>query len=164
MDLASEVRAGRFRRDLYYRLRVVPIHLPPLRKRGDDVLLLVQHFLERFSELHGKPCPVVPAEVRGSLLRHTWPGNVRELRNAIERAVLLGDGPLDLDDLALEDDAPQAVGVLPFPASLDVIERVAAAAMLAHCEGNKSQAALRLGISRKRLYQLLAAGAKEGAG
>ncbi|HEX8274357.1 MAG TPA: sigma-54 dependent transcriptional regulator [Longimicrobiaceae bacterium] len=155
-DLAAETRAGRFRRDLYYRLRVVPIHLPPLRERGEDVLLLVQHFLERFSELHGKPCPAVPAEVHAALLRHAWPGNVRELRNAVERAVLLGDGALALDDLALEDDeAPPASGALPFPASLDVIERAAAAAMLHHCEGNKSQAALRLGISRKRLYQLL---------
>ncbi|HEX2190781.1 MAG TPA: sigma-54 dependent transcriptional regulator [Longimicrobiaceae bacterium] len=164
-DLAEEVRRGRFRRDLYYRLRVVPVHLPPLRERGDDVLLLMQHFLEHFSELHGKPCPTVPAEVRAALLRHTWPGNVRELRNAVERAVLLGDGTVRLEDLALEEEevAP-ASGVLPFPAPLDAIERAAAVAMLRYCEGNKSQAAMRLGIGRKRLYQLLAGQPEGGMG
>lgn len=157
-DLAAEVRQGQFRRDLYYRLRVVPVHLPPLRERGDDVLLLVEHFLERFSEIHGKPAPLLPPEVRASLVKHTWPGNVRELRNAVERAVLLCDGAIRIEDLALEvDETSPTSGVLPFPASLDVIERAAAVAMLQHCDGNKSQAALRLGISRKRLYQLLAA-------
>jgi DNA-binding NtrC family response regulator len=155
-DLAAEVRAGRFRRDLYYRLRVVPVHLPPLRDRGEDVLLLVRHFVERFSELHDREQPVLSSEARAVILRHSWPGNVRELRNAVERAVLLGDGTIRPDDLALEEDEPPAPsGVLPFPAPLEAIERAAAVAMLQHCDGNKSQAALRLGIGRKRLYQLL---------
>src|SRR5690606_9669226 len=97
VNLPEAVRQGSFRQDLYYRLNTVPIHLPALRERGDDVIVIAQHFLKRFSEEYEVSPPLTP-EIRRALLAHTWPGNVRELRNAIERAVLLGDGRLYVED------------------------------------------------------------------
>jgi len=88
-DLAAEIRAGRFREDLFYRLNVVTIELPPLRARGDDVIRLAELFLKKFSAQYALPEPALSADVRAALSAHTWPGNVRELRNAIERALLL---------------------------------------------------------------------------
>jgi len=141
---------------------VVPIHLPPLRERGEDVLLLAEHFLEQFSVEYGIPRPVLTPEARRALLAHPWPGNVRELRNAMERAVLLGDGRVEPEHILAGSVggegvvAGAAAAALPFPASLDAIERAAARAMLERCGGNKSMAAAALGISRSRLYRLLA--------
>ncbi len=88
-DLESEVRAGRFRSDLYFRLKVVSIHLPPLNERGDDILLLARHFLREFSRQFQKDFRDVTPEAARLLLSYRWPGNVRELRNLIERVVLL---------------------------------------------------------------------------
>jgi len=157
VNLPEAVRQGSFRQDLYYRLNTVPIHLPALRERGDDVIVIAQHFLKRFSEEYEVSPPLTP-EIRRALLAHTWPGNVRELRNAIERAVLLGDGRLYVEDL-FPEDAPGGVGSgpIPFPARMEVIQQAAASAMLERCRGNKSEAAKMLGISRKHLYTLLAA-------
>ena len=158
-DLAGEVRAGRFREDLFYRLNVLPIHLPALRDRGEDVLLLAEHFVARFADEYGVGTPVIDGEVRRSLLSHSWPGNVRELRNSIERAMLLGEGTLTVADLFQEGPAAApstgAAGALPFPATMDEIESAAARAMVARFDGNKSAAADALGISRSRLYRLL---------
>lgn len=157
-DLATEVREGRFREDLYYRLNVVSLHLPPLRERGDDVLLLAEAFLERFSAQYRVPEPLLNPEVRRTLLAHAWPGNVRELRNAIERAVLLSPpGNLDIGELAPATPVA-AAGELPFPARLEDIVRAAAQAMLQATGGNRSEAARRLGISRSRLQRLLEGG------
>jgi DNA-binding NtrC family response regulator len=156
VDLQQAIRDGRFRQDLYYRLNVVPIHLPALRERGDDVLLLADHFLARFCKEYEIHPPVIPEDIRRALRAHAWPGNVRELRNAIERAVLLGDGNLFVEDLFPRQSGPTPVeGVLPFPASLQEIEEAAARAMVDRCGGNKSEAAKALGISRKHLYALL---------
>ena len=157
-DLASEVRDGRFREDLYYRLNVVSLHLPALRVRGEDVLLLAEAFLKKFSAQYRLPEPPLAPEVRRVLLAHAWPGNVRELRNAIERALLLSPpGNLDIGELA--PAAPvAAAGELPFPARLDDIVRAAARAMLQATGGNRSEAARRLGISRSRLQRLLDGG------
>ncbi|HEX6938462.1 MAG TPA: sigma 54-interacting transcriptional regulator [Longimicrobiales bacterium] len=158
VDLARAVREGRFREDLYYRLNVVPIHLPPLRERGDDVLLLASHFLEQFSAEYDVPRPALTPDVRRALLAYPWPGNVRELRNAIERAVLLGGGELRTEDLfPASPPRDPAGGPLPFPARLDEIEVAAARAMVERYDGNKSAAAEALGISRSRLYRLLGA-------
>jgi len=88
----EEVRAGRFREDLYYRLHVIPVPLPPLRDRGDDVLALAEAFLAKSAAEEGKRFQRFDAEARATLLRHTWPGNVRELENAIRTAVVLHDG------------------------------------------------------------------------
>ncbi len=159
VDLAAAVARGEFREDLFYRLSVIPIHLPPLRDRGEDVVLIAEHFLRTLSQQYGLPTPGIGPELRRSLLMHSWPGNVRELRNSLERALLLSDGHLDPADLFPQ--APVARGggggdgAIPFPATLAEIERSAATAMLERFEGNKSAAADALGISRSRLYRLL---------
>jgi DNA-binding NtrC family response regulator len=154
-DLTAEVRAGRFREDLFYRLNVVSLHLPALHERGDDVLLLAAAFIKRFSAQYGVPEPALRPDVARALVAHAWPGNVRELRNAVERALLLSPpGQLDIAELA--PAAPMAsAGELPFPARLDEIVRAAARAMLTTTGGNRSEAARRLGISRSRLQRLL---------
>jgi DNA-binding NtrC family response regulator len=157
VDLAEAVREARFRQDLFYRLNVIPIHIPPLRDRGEDVLLLARHFVEAVARRHGMEIPALTPSIMARLRAYDWPGNVRELRNAMERAALLGDGRLNPDDLALGANtvARLGAGPLPFPASLAEIERAAAVASLAHTGGNKSAAADLLGISRTRLYRLL---------
>jgi formate hydrogenlyase transcriptional activator len=91
-DLAADVRAGRFREDVFYRLNVFPIHLPPLRARKGDIPELAAHFLARFAREHGKPASVIPARVLRVLEAHDWPGNVRELQNVVERAVIVSEG------------------------------------------------------------------------
>jgi two-component system response regulator HydG len=157
-DLLAEVQARRFREDLYYRLSVIPIHLPPLRERGDDVILLAEHFITSLCEEYDLPRPDLSRALQDRLLSHSWPGNVRELRNAIERALLLGGGSeLRAENLFGEQQPAPAAreegSPLPFPASLEQIELAAVRAMLDQTEGNKSAAARRLGISRSRLHR-----------
>ncbi len=154
-DLTAAVHAGRFREDLFYRLNVVALELPPLRERGDDVILLADSFLRRFSAQYQLPQPMISPDVRRALLAHPWPGNVRELRNTIERAVLLSPpGTFALAELAPRRPPPTG-GPLPFPATLAEIQRAAARAMLDQAGGNRSEAARRLAISRSRLQRLL---------
>ena len=156
VDLTAAVARKEFREDLFYRLNVIPIHLPPLRERGEDVALIAEHFLGALASQYGLDAPAISPELRRALINHPWPGNVRELRNALERALLLGDGALDPSDLfPLGAPAAPGSGEIPFPARLDEIERSAAAAMLRRFDGNKSAAADALGISRSRLYRLL---------
>ena len=162
-DLAAMVKDGRFRRDLFYRLNVLRASLPPLRERGNDVIVLTEHFLDRFAREYSVPRPTLSPETRQLLLSYSWPGNIRELRNAVERAVLMGDGTLRADDL-LENREPAGEsggGVIPFPSTMDEIEQAAARAMVARFAGNKTAAADALRISRTRLYRLL--GEEEGA-
>jgi len=167
-DLEQRVREGRFRKDLYYRLNVIPLSLPPLRARGRDVLLLADHFLNAFAAEHDLPQPTLNAEIREALLAYYWPGNVRELRNSIERSLLLGDGRIDPNDLLLEscmtgpdsgatvrNGNGRGLSRLSFPNSMEEIQRHAARTTVAECGGNKSRAAQILQISRKRLYTLL---------
>ena len=162
VDLAASVRRGEFREDLYYRLNVVPIELPPLRARGDDVVALASAFVQRFATEYGMPVPqLTPAAIR-SLRERSWRGNVRELRNAVERAVLLAQGPtIDAADLAEVAGGLAPSGELPFPATLAALERAAAERMLALCDGNKTEAARRLDISRPRLARLLGASGRK---
>ncbi len=157
-DLSAEVRAGRFREDLFYRLNVVSLELPPLRARGDDVIRLAEFFLKKFTVQYRLPEPPVTATVRSALSAHHWPGNVRELRNVMERALLLSPpGTLEVSEIdAPESHPPQSVdGALPFPARLSEIVQAAARAMLNLTLGNRSEAARRLGISRSRLHRLI---------
>jgi two-component system, NtrC family, response regulator HydG len=104
-DLEQAVKAGRFRLDLFFRLNVVPIHIPPLRERRDDVPLLLEHFVRRFCKLHFRTVPGFTARALRALLNHAWPGNIRELENVIERGVILADegAPLDLPQLFTVD-------------------------------------------------------------
>ena len=156
--MPEEIQAGRFREDLYYRLKVLSIHLPPLRERGEDVILLTHHFLDFFSQRLKKRFDRVSPEAARAILGHTWPGNVRELRNVVERAVLLEDGPaLELRhlprELAREDRAPRfREGCIP---SLQEVEDQHVLRVLGYTQDNKSQAARLLGISRQSLLDRL---------
>ncbi len=119
-DLEKAVEAGEFREDLYYRLGVFPVHVPPLRKRGDDVVALAAHFLEQVCRQFGRPCPPLTATQIEALRRYDWPGNVRELKNVIERAVILArGGPLRLDlPLEVPAGAPPAAVAVAAPAAV----------------------------------------------
>ena len=156
VDLASAVARREFREDLYHRLNVVPIELPALRARRDDVPLLARHFLTRFANEYGLPVPVLGADAERALARREWSGNIRELRNLMERTLLLTPKrTLDADDFAEPTPVHASESEIPFPATMAAITRAAARVMLAHCDGNKSEAARRLGISRPRLQRLL---------
>ena len=157
-DLEGEMRAGRFRSDLFYRLNVVHIALPPLRARGDDVGLLIDHFIQHFSREYQVAPKRVTAEALARLRGYGWPGNIRELQNAIERAFALsGADTITLADLPpLRDDAVPASMVAADAAAARTLreeeERVIAAA-LRESGGNKNEAARLLGIDRQRLYR-----------
>ncbi len=155
-DLAADVRAGRFREDLFYRLNVMSIHLPPLRVRVDDVVLLATRFLRRFAAENEKRIVGLTERARVALLAHDWPGNVRELENAIEHAVVLCD-EAELDDRHLPFGpaaAPPAVLRVP-GMRLDEVERWAILTTLEGCEGSTSKAAEVLGVSVRTLQYRL---------
>ncbi|MFP5358298.1 MAG: sigma-54-dependent transcriptional regulator [Gammaproteobacteria bacterium] len=150
-NLEHLVREGRFREDLYYRLRVMEVHLPPLRERGDDIERLAQHFLLRACEKLNRPRLQLAADTLQVLRRYAWPGNVRELGNAIERAVILCDGPQILPaHLGLENRGPAALG-----ASSELsLEAYFRDFVLKHQDHmTESELARRLGISRKTLWE-----------
>jgi DNA-binding NtrC family response regulator len=167
--LSDMVREGRFREDLFYRLNVFPLELPPLRERGDDVLLLARNFLERFARRHGKLVRGLSAEAEGQLRAYPWPGNVRELQNVLERAVILAEDGSDIgvQDLALSRPGPAAG---PSPRAVRPWAEVEAEAIrhaLEHFKGNRTHAAAALGISlrtlRNRLAEYRASGVEVGA-
>jgi len=159
-DLEAEVHAGRFREDLYYRIHVVEILVPPLRARGDDVLLLAVHFAQRAARRAGRPDPIVTPEFAARLMAYDWPGNVRELANCIERAVTLSD-----DGMLRESDVPARVRsgeAAPFARDdgeallpLEQIERRYVLHVLRSVKGNKRAAAEILGLDRSTLYRKL---------
>ena len=163
-DLRREVAAGRFREDLYFRLAVIPIQLPPLRERRDEVLPLARHFFARANAGRQPPLAGWSEEVEAHLLRHPWPGNARELENAIERGVVLARGErIELEDLLLdaEDagaDAPPGEAAPSGGTLREHLDRAAAEhvhAVLEACGGSKAEAARRLGVDRTTLYRLL---------
>ena len=157
-NLEQAVRAGTFRADLFFRLSVIALSLPPLRDRGEDVVRIAETLLGRLAAQYRLPAPRLDAAIRGTLLGYHWPGNVRELKNAVERALLLSPaGELRTDELRLggTGSAPRSDGAIPFPAPLDDIVHAAARTTLDLCQGNRSEAARRLGISRARLARLL---------
>jgi len=158
-DLRAEVAAGRFREDLYFRLAVIPIHLPPLRERPQDILPLARHFLAIWSQRLGRNIAELGEEVERRLLAHAWPGNVRELENAIERGIVLAGGDrLDVDDLLLDepaDPARDAARPGDLQAFLDAAARERIEAALASAGGKRVEAARQLGIDRTTLYRLM---------
>ncbi len=163
-DLAAEVKAGRFREDLYYRLHVLPIHVSPLRERAKDVLPLARHFLTHFARTQGTNELTLSTAAEQKLLQWTWPGNVRELENVLQRAVVLTQGTtIEPTDIAF-GAATGPVGVLQggldsIPAALPSlanrpladIEREAILETLASTGGNKTEAARRMGVSARTL-------------
>jgi two-component system response regulator AtoC len=155
-DLPAAIKKGSFREDLYYRLNVVTIDLPPLRERGEDIPLLAGHFLKEFAAENGKDISGFSAEVTDFLIKYPWPGNVRELENTIERAVILAKGPeIRLTDL-LQNKSP-LLERLPADRSLQEIEREHVIKVLDETGGNLARAAHILGISRATLYNKLKA-------
>jgi len=164
-DLAKEVREGRFREDLFYRLNVIAITCPPLRDRSEDVPLLVDHFVEVYSNKNGRPTLKVTREALDRLSAYPWPGNVRELENVIERAVVL-----TTDDTIRESDLPEpiattqpALRALAFSIGtpLEEIERRVIHATLEHTGGDKRLAAQLLGIATRTIYRKLDADRKD---
>jgi two-component system, NtrC family, response regulator AtoC len=158
-DLEAEVRGGRFREDLYFRINVVTIKLPPLRERTGDVPILVAHFLAKIARRERRPPASVSSEALEILRRYAWPGNVRELENVIERAVAVAKGnvvlPSDLPgELHGAPPAPPA-GIIEDRPTLAELERRYIALVLSECGGNKKKAAERLGIDRRTLYRAL---------
>ncbi len=155
-DLTAEVREGRFREDLYYRLNVVRLEMPPLRLRGSDVLVLANAFLRRFAEDNSKPVEDLSDEARDKILAHRWPGNVRELENAIERAVVLCEASrIEADDLPFEAAQPMRGAVRVPGATMAEIERWAILATLEATEGSTTKAAELLDISVRTIQYRL---------
>jgi two-component system response regulator HydG len=162
-NLKELIAHGRFREDVYQRLRVVEVHLPALRERKQDIPLLIDHFVKHFAQQHGKKLPTMSTSARRRLMAYDWPGNVRELSNAVEHLVVVdGDGVLDLDDLPLELGEPSAAdGEAPPPAALDAlvgkpldeIEKLFIAETLKFTGGNREDAAKMLGIGERTLYR-----------
>jgi transcriptional regulator with GAF, ATPase, and Fis domain len=163
-DLEREVAEGRFRSDLFFRLNVVPLVLPPLRERRDDVPLLAAHFAAKVAEKHGRPQPELTPALYEALQEYDWPGNVRELENVIERLVVLTAGPrLGTEHLpekmqraVLPDSDPQAAGDATLEAAVTALRRRMILDALQKEGGNKAAAAKRLGISRSYFHRLLA--------
>ncbi|MBD5553077.1 MAG: sigma-54-dependent Fis family transcriptional regulator, partial [Desulfovibrio sp.] len=162
-DLRAEAQAKRFREDLFFRLNVISIEVPPLRSRGEDIPLLAASFLQRFAKRNGKAIRGFAAPAMDCLLRYPWPGNVRELENAVERAVILCQGEHvlaeDLPDNVANapelPEPPQDAGFSVEGLSLDMVEKRAIEAIMRQTNDNKSEAARRLGITRATLHNKL---------
>ena len=154
-DLKAAIANGSFREDLYYRLAVVVIELPPLRRRGNDVCALARAFLERYAEKQGKPGLVFAPETILALTRYNWPGNVRELQNRVQRAAIMADGRrITLRDMELNDVA--ATGPMAtLREGREAFEREMVQRALNRNGGRVSAAAVELGVSRPTLYELM---------
>ncbi|HEV2836311.1 MAG TPA: sigma-54 dependent transcriptional regulator [Pyrinomonadaceae bacterium] len=158
VDLAEAVKTGRFREDLFYRLDVIHIRVPPLRERKDDLSKLIQHFLKQYSIKHGRNVERVSAPALAMLQAYDYPGNARELANILERAVIVADRKR-LDEQHLPPSLSAAVNAQrqkEKPRSLAELEAVYIAETLARTKGNKTECARILGISRKNLYEKIA--------
>jgi DNA-binding NtrC family response regulator len=157
-DLLQRVKEGRFREDLYYRLNVIEITMPPLRERRDDIPLLITHYLAEFSKESGKNIKDVDYEAMQALMAYDWPGNIRELRNSIERAVVLAEGEAltihDLPDKLRTLDV-EGVATSSLRQALDGFEREYIKRSLAENKGNKETTAGKLGIDLVTLYRKL---------
>ncbi len=162
-DLEAEVAAGRFRQDLFYRFNVVPLVLPPLRERRDDIPLLAAHFATKVAEKHGRAQPEIPTALHEALQEYDWPGNVRELENVIERLVVLTPGPRlgteylpeKMQRAVLPETGAAAAHDTTLDGAVTQLRRRLIQTALQQEGGNKAAAAKRLGISRSYLHRLL---------
>jgi DNA-binding NtrC family response regulator len=165
-DLAQEIETGRFRKDLFYRLNVVTLTLPPLRERTQVIPLLIDHFLRSFGARHGRRLVAVDAEAQDLLLAYSWPGNVRELQNVLERALVLVEQdiigpehlPPEVRGAAAPAPAPRSSGY-DGPAGeflpMAEVERMHVTRALERTGGNREEAARLLGISRRTLSRMI---------
>ena len=169
-DLPQEIRAGRFREDLYFRLNVVPIFVPPLRERVEDVPLLADHFMAMLAREYGRRPKIFETDAVRALQRYSWPGNVRELRNLVERLMIMvpGDRVSSRDLLFLEQSGPaamtiapvvpsRAVSMAPLHDARDEFEKQYILRALAAQQGNMSRTAEVLGVERSNLYRKMRA-------
>ncbi|HHU37243.1 MAG TPA: sigma-54-dependent Fis family transcriptional regulator [Treponema sp.] len=157
-DLEKEIEEGRFREDLFYRLNVVQIHVPPLRERKDDLPLMISAFVKEIAEENGKIIESIDSKARSALYAYDWPGNVRQLRNCIESAVVMSTGPIiTLDELppSIRDMDEVPAITIPVGATMFDAEREIIIQTLAAQNGNKSKTAEVLGIGRKTLHRKL---------
>jgi DNA-binding NtrC family response regulator len=153
-DLRSEIAAGRFREDLFFRLNTIEIHLPPLRERVEDIPALVTYFLDELAQRYRKEITGLSQGALEHLKRYSWPGNVRELRHALERAVLLtSDGEIKAEDFGLQAPGLRATSLDDM--DLESVEAHLIRKALDRCEGNALQAADILGLSRSAFYRRL---------
>jgi DNA-binding NtrC family response regulator len=158
-DLKAEIEKGKFREDLYFRLNVVNIHVPPLRERKDDIPLLIASFLKEFAVENGKQIEGINERARAALYAYDWPGNVRELRNCMESAIVMSKG-----NILTEDDLPPSIRAktddgwirIPLGTPMNEAEHIIIRDTLSFLNGNKSRAAEALGIGRKTLHRKLA--------
>ena len=157
-DLEKEVKKGTFREDLYYRLNVIHIHVPPLRERKEDIPLLVSKFIQEFSKENGKEITSIDSQAKSAIFNYDWPGNIRELRNCIESAVVICSG----NQIKLEDLPPNISKVtsdslinIPSNVTLDEAEKIIILQTLAQNKNNKTKTAELLGIGRKTLHRKL---------
>lgn len=154
-DIRQMVEDGNFRQDLLYRINTIEIHIPPLRERGNDIILLADHFLDRYTRKYKKEIHGLTREAKNKLLKYVWPGNVRELQHTIERAVILGDGSMLKPENFLFHTTSKQKKEEEVVLNLEQLERQAIEKALRISNGNISRAAEYLGITRYALYRKL---------
>jgi Nif-specific regulatory protein len=158
-NIAEDVQEGRFRQDLYYRLNVVQLHMPPLRERKEDIPLLAQYFLDMFKQEKGMPMLTISKKAMEAMLQYDWPGNIREMKNAVERAVVMGNGreiqPEDLPQFASKPGIPGLKVGLTLKEATDIFKKEFIALNLKQTNGNRSGAAKTMRIQRTYLSRLI---------
>ena len=157
-NLAARISEGTFRQDLFYRINTIELHIPPLRERGDDIILLAEHFLDIFAMRYDRKGVGLSDDARIKLLKHSWPGNVRELQHCIERSLVLSDSPaLSASDIqissGLQSPNNGETSDAKMPLNLEELERNAIKRAVSMSNGNLTQAAELLGITRFALYR-----------
>ena len=154
-DIRRLVDEGDFRQDLLYRINTIELHIPPLRERGNDILLLAEHFLQRYARKYQKEMRGLTREAKNKLLKYAWPGNVRELQHTMERAVILGDGSLLRPENFMFQASASRQKKEEEVLNLEQLERQAVERAMRLSEGNVTRAAEYLGITRFALYRKL---------
>ncbi len=154
-DLKEKIKQGLFREDLFYRLHVVPLHIPPLRERGNDILLIADFFLHKYASKYDKDSLKISNRASKKLMKYSWPGNVRELQHCIEKAVILTDDKLlDHNSFSLDNNTIKSRGKLQFQ-TIEDMEREMILDRINEEKGNMSIVAKKLGITRQTLYNKL---------